>query len=206
MARRTAGWCSICESDEADDINAELVQGYPVNAVAMAYNVPRRTMIRHYKDHVARADGQGLSLINIEDIINIPMQMKERRHLMDAMLVRLLEPLMGKGKGQGISNTQMGYVIRILRLQQHDETTLLKITGLMPAEGGAVETSRAGQYTALRGNIEARLEEYTKGDPEATQRIKLLLADILMPIEGLGDEDPHNPFSYQDLGAITEDD
>lgn len=203
--------CGICQHDNVLDINFDMANGHSPTAVAVKYDLRLQTLQRHWREHVLTMESeQGLQLITISDVLDIPLQMKERGQLIKAMIDRLLEPMMGMtGPKRGPDWTQLGMIIRLFRLQQLDENVILKITGVL-REGGeaamSADLAMTEQYAMLQGAIDERLAEMAQGDHEAAAQARKLMAEILYPEKEARDKVKHNPFTYTDLGPVEDAD
>ncbi len=159
--------CTVCRHEERVLVEDELARGVPLRTISTTYRLSYSALRRHSADHMIIADGEdgAREVMRLQDVIDIPLQMKERAQLINALLQRALEPLMGRGKGFGIDETQLGFIVNLLRLQQTDEQTVLKMTGMMR---GSIDTSNimdTDAYNKLRSTIDAALGQYQEERP-----------------------------------------
>lgn len=177
--------CTVCNHEEIDDINQALVDNKSISSIAIVYNIPVSSVQKHRKEHLmSPGSEQGLALITINDVLNIPLQMRERGELIRALIEAAIEPLTRPhmvGQPHGIDAIQHGFLIRLLRLQQIDEQTVLKITGLMK-DDGKPDMVNTDQYEKIRQSIESKLIELSGGDNDAAAQARQALADALMPM------------------------
>lgn len=198
--------CKVCKSPDVAEINMELAQGYSSSAVGVAYGLEPHTIRKHWKEHVLSTStglqGQGEMLITLRDVLDIPLQMRERKQLIDALIERCIEPLSRKPTkahpNAGIDAVPQGFLLGLLRIQQTDEQTILKITGVM--KEGVIDMSAGAvlstQYGQIKNAIEGRLDEISHGDSETAAQAKLLLAEMLAPMDEIDAE-------YRDLGPTN---
>lgn len=184
----------------------KIAQGYSMYSVATEWMIPYHSLIRHRKEHILTGNSPaGPVVLTLRDVLDIPLGMRERKQLIDAMIMRLLEPLMNprnKALQHGLEWFQGGIVARLLKIQQTDEQTILKLTGLLyedaPGRGDLVVTE---QYNRIRASLDARLLELAGGNEEEAAKARIQLANLLVPLEEMP-ETPAAPFTYTDLGPV----
>ena len=204
--------CTVCKHKDIDDINEAIMQGYSYRSIAIAFGLHYTAIARHKRDHLLTGEvGEAMAIISLSDVMRIPLQMKERADLIRALIDRTLEPLMQPAiKGEKISpidRVQLGFLVRLFRIQQIDEQTILRVTGVLKEGEGAAGRANlvvADQYRLVHEAIEQRLEEVSQGNSEVAAQARLALAELVWPqdeLDNMDDENPQ-PFTYTDLGPI----
>jgi hypothetical protein len=126
--------CTICTSEDRPAIEQGVRNGEPYRVAALKYRVSYSALQRHVAGHMAAEDTlQQAVKVRLEDVVNLPANMAERRALVEALLDRCLEPLMRPGGS--IDEVPLSVVVRLLKLQQTDEITVLRVNGFMLDQG-----------------------------------------------------------------------
>jgi hypothetical protein len=119
---------------------------------------------------VDREDG-AKEVMRLQDVIDIPLQSKERAELINALLNRALEPLMRRGKKAGLKAAPLGFIINLLRLQSTDEQVILKQLGLLGGsnrKGGSNDSygpMDEDTFNKIRAKVEVALNQYEEDHP-----------------------------------------
>lgn len=186
--------CKICNRANADDIHVDLAAGKSVRSVAIHYGLQYEALRTHWRDHVLTDKyQQGIMVINVAQIKDIPLWLKERRDRIEAYLYRLEAPLRRPdGKGSGIKAAQWSAIIRLLQVLAEDERTMLKIVGLLKDEGSAghQQFMLSPQYAALMNAINEKIDVLAQGDSVRAARVRQELAEELYPMSELTGGDP----------------
>lgn len=181
--------CTVCHHDDALAINSELVQQIPQAVIAARYGLSPHAVRRHLRMHLlAEMSEQGLQVISVQDVIDIPMRMRQRGMLIDALIDLALEPLGDRMNSKlgisrwGIDRIQGGLIVKLLRIQQIDEQTVLRVTGaLKPGNEDAALDER--QFIDMRKAIEGKLVEIANGTGQSATEARLALSELIMPMD-----------------------
>jgi hypothetical protein len=179
--------CTICTHEGRELIEAELLRGVPLRNIATTYRLGYSSVRRHREGHMlAAVDGEPTVVLRLEDVMSIPVGMKERADLVQSLLNRALRPLMKRG-GR-LRDVPLAFVVSLLKLQQADEQTVLRVTGLMneKEKGGSDVSSflSSEEYRQLMEMLDAKLE----GHPE----VKLEIAQELLSADAHGFATEHS--------------
>ena len=193
--------CTICRHPEATEINERLAAGESCTALAAEYASTPHTMARHKREHLLTGKvGLENVVLTLTDVVNIPLAMKERRELTNAMLRRAMAPLFEPDTPPtdpqllrrwrpAMERVQWGVVIALLKLQQNDEQTIIKITGIMRDEA-AHRTLDPNTLDRYARELEAKMRELAE-TPEDAQALQQGLARFLVAEKQAALMDPH---------------
>ena len=191
--------CLVCNHILCSEIEQDIMNGASHTVLAMQYGLSIDSLSRHWRNHVLdQSKGAGGVVLSLRDVLSIPLQMKERAQLTRALLNIALLPLMGDGGGlpaaqRGLNNVQTQFVIALMRIQQKDEETILKVTGMLHESGDArADLVVTEGYRNIQAMLQQKLLAASKGDGDAAAEARLMLAEMLMPMEEmLGEPDPY---------------
>jgi len=93
---------------------------------------------------------------------------------------------------------QTGFLVQLLRLQQHDEEVVLKATGILKEGGdGRSDMVITDAYKQIQAMLQRQLLAVGEDNPEMTRDMQLRMAEMLLPMKELtGGTDPYR---YSDL-------
>lgn len=207
-----AGVCTVCRHDDVLALNQDLANGASTRVVAMRYKVGHHSVARHKRDHLFTGElPLAMPLLTMYDIVNIPVQMRERAELLMLMLDDALEPFMRttdrKASPAGVRGAQMNVILAILKMQQTDEQTILKLTGLMREDS---DVKRADlvvteQWKVLADTLDRRLYDIAGGDHEKATQHQQDLAKMLLGQRDPTISDPDGHVAYQGWGQPQQD-
>lgn len=199
--------CLVCKNPEADLIDSRLLNGVSQSAVGIEFGISSDTVRRHWNQHVLKGVSEGGTPITLtlRDVADIPIQMKERREILQAMIRLCLEPATRRSpmRHAGIDHVNTAFLLGAMRLMQRDEETILRITGILKDGDAKADLIVTDQYQMITKAIDARLRETAGGDDEQAALARQILSDAMMPIEEiLGRPDPYKNIEteYVDLG------
>jgi hypothetical protein len=195
--------CKACELENRDDLNRDLGNGLSPALCAIGYGISADTIRRHWANHVLQPlEGKPQIILTLRDVVDIPLQMRERGMLLNRLIELTLEPLYnapGHVDGRGINAVQTGFLVQLLRLQQHDEETIMKATGILKESGDAkADMVVTDAYRQIQAMIQRQLLDVTDTEgPEMSRDMTLRMAEMLLPMKELtGGPDP---YKYSDL-------
>ena len=197
--------CTTCRRPDVLEINAKIARGVPLQAVAVEYGIRRATLHVHWHNHVLTDEfDQGAIAIGWHDVVTIPLAMRERRLMQDAVISRAME-FLTRGPGPSAFTDFPGQLlVAIWKLQMMDEQTILKVAGVLkePHVSNNGQLPAADQVRELREKMEATIREFSQGDWAKEADLRLAIAQAIDPRDDLPEPLDQVDFSmYTDLGA-----
>ena len=201
--------CRVCTDVFADEINQAIANGTGFRAIAAEYGISPASITRHRQNHMAidLDDPSGPIVISLQDVLKIPLQMKERADLINMAITVLLRPLFEKPDKRlkrGPEYVEWQAIIRFMRLQQIDEQTILRMTGMLRDDQmNKADIIVTEHFTNVQRNLESRIKMLAAGDPDKATEAAMLLADMLSPDTApqiASVESQRADFTYSDLG------
>lgn len=179
--------CKICQRDDLDEIHTELAKGVSCRSISLRLGIANDKLAHHWRSHVTTDKyEQGLLVIGIHDIMNIPADMKERREMQIALIDRICEPF-GDGRPAALKRTNVSLLLSVWKLMMQDEDRVLRVVGLLKDDGdnAALNVVSSQQVMEMRDKIEAHLRELAQGDGLRAARARAALSNALFPRPGL---------------------
>lgn len=190
-----SGQCTVCGHTEITDITAELLQGNSATAVGIRYGLSHDAVSRHKREHMTELwTGSENVVLLLQDVKNIPLEMKERGDLIKSLLYRALEPLFritepeirqtrrGPRVVRPIEMVPLGFVVQLLKLQQQDEQTIMRVTGQLKDDDHIKRADLvvSDQWRVLREQLERQMLEAAGGERERMVEMQVAMADYLL--------------------------
>jgi hypothetical protein len=197
----------VCKHKEADIINEMLARGVRATTVGVLYKLSHDAVSRHKREHLVMGNpGAENVVLSLQDVIDIPLQMRGRQELLQALIDRSLAPLMGPDtdpKNPAMSRVPLGFLIQCLKLQQQDEQTVLKITGILREDGDMkrADLVMTEQYRRMADLLERKLAELAGGDHAKQVLLEQNMAQWLLEE---AEHANHAPSGHDPVDVTTE--
>jgi hypothetical protein len=156
--------CTVCTSKDRPAIEQAVREGEPYRVTAIEYRVSYSALQRHIAHHMAAEDTvqEGVKL-KLEDVMDIPANMTDRRDLVKVLVDKSLEPLWTPGST--VDDLPHSFLIGLFRLQQNDEQTVLRVNGLL--RGNLKGGKKGAKVDAKTAEVREQFRQMLDPTPEA---------------------------------------
>jgi len=150
--------CTICEHEQVEEINKEIVKGIPLRDIANQFNVNHSTIYRH-KDHIPQQLTKAKEAQDIAQADNLLFQVEQ--------LNEKAWELLSKAENSG----QLKTALQGIREAKGCLELLAKLQGELQQEG-TVNITLAPEWMELRQIILQELEPYPEARFKLAEKIE----------------------------------